>query len=89
MNEIQAWIYINGRVAPVTLYGEIKEDTPFGRSVVEIKGMTYVITKERIIIKSEPSTVDYDKALQGMRMVCDEIGDRLKGKSYDKKKLLL
>lgn len=82
MNEIQAWICINGRVAPVTLYGEIKEDTPFGRSVVEIRGMTYAITKERMIIKSEPSTADYDKALRGMRMVCDEIDDRLKGESH-------
>ena len=77
MDEIQAWIYINGRVAPVTLYGEIKEDTPFGRSVVEIKGMTYAITKERMIIKNEPSTADYDKALRGMQIVCDEIDNRL------------
>lgn len=66
-SEIEAWINIKGVVFPLTLYGNIREEKPFFRHIVEIEEGRYSINTELLLTMKSPSEDEFERALIAMR----------------------
>ena len=65
--EIEAWVNIKGVIFPLTLYGNIREEKPFFRHVVEIEEARYSINTELLLTMKSPSEDEFEQALIAMR----------------------
>ena len=65
--EIEAWVNIKGVIFPLTLYGNIREEKPFFRHVVEIEEARYSINTELLLTMKSPSEDAFEQALIAMR----------------------
>ena len=65
--EIEAWVNIKGVVFPLTLYGNIREEKPFFRHIVEIEEARYSINTELLLTMKSPSVDEFEQALIAMR----------------------
>ena len=65
--EIEAWVNIKGVIFPLTLYGNIREEKPFFRHVVEIEEARYSINTELLLTMKSPSEDEFERALIAMR----------------------
>jgi hypothetical protein len=65
--EIEAWVNIKGVVFPLTLYGNIREEKPFFRHIVEIEEARYSINTELLLTMKSPSEDEFEQALIAMR----------------------
>ena len=65
--EIEAWVNIKGVVFPLTLYGNIREEKPFFRHIVEIEEARYSINTELLLTMKSPSVDEFEQALVAMR----------------------
>lgn len=66
-SEIEAWVNIKGVVFPLTLYGNIREEKPFFRHIVEIEEARYTVNTEFLLRRKSPSDAEFKKALLAMR----------------------
>ena len=66
-SEIEAWVNIDGVVFPLTLYGNIREEKPFFRHIVEIEEARYSINTELLLTMKSPSVDEFEQALIAMR----------------------
>jgi len=65
--EIEAWVNIKGVVFPLTLYGNIREEKPFFRHIVEIEEARYTVNTEFLLRRKSPSEAEFEQALLAMR----------------------